>query len=85
MILYHFADTMTTMGVTLGTYMKNLDSESLNFSHSMEPSDQVESLGIDYRRGNYKIDRQFNSLKLISFISSWSKTGKCDQETSFRP
>ena len=27
MILYHFADTMTTMG----TYMKNLDSESLNF------------------------------------------------------
>ena len=55
------------------------------FRHSMEPSDQVESLGIDYRRGNYKIDRQFNSLKLISFISSWSKTGKCDQETSFRP
>ena len=55
------------------------------FRHSMEPSDHVESLGIDYRRGNYKIDRQFNSLKLISFISSWSKTGKCDQETSFRP
>jgi hypothetical protein len=72
---------------TIGTFIKSLDSECLIFVILWNgPALEIELNPLELIMIAVvviaKNDHHVNSLKLIS---TWSKTGKCDQGASLRP